>query len=131
MGVLAIIASILSHALRDASSLHGRPLAPGANVQPLHSAIDHERLPMDVRLEVPIGAPLREADVMSKALRLTTNVTLASHAAPFRRFVHVADVWRSAAGSTVHNHAKQDADWTAFSQAPMLARPRGRGQPVD
>ena len=72
----------------DFSSLQGRRLlaalaqrahATGADIHAELDAVHHQALALDVRLEGAVGAPLREADVVSEGFGFSTEIALPGH----------------------------------------------------
>src|SRR5262249_19094599 len=73
-----------ARSLRHATTFHRGAHAARADVEPNRLAVENEALPVDVRLECPIGPPLRMADVVSKTLGLAADLTLPGHSgSPF------------------------------------------------
>ena len=61
------------------AALLGGAHAPGTDMNAHQLAADQEALSLHIGTKVTVGPPLRVADIMSETLRLSANVTLASH----------------------------------------------------
>jgi hypothetical protein len=64
---------------RLATALLGGAHAPRADIEAHQLVTDQEALSLHIWTKVTVGPPLRVADIMSETLRLSANVTLASH----------------------------------------------------
>jgi len=61
------------------AALLGGAHAPGTDMNAHQLVADQEALSLHIGTKVTVGPPLRVADIMSETLRLSANVTLASH----------------------------------------------------
>lgn len=78
--------------LCDATALERGAHAARADVEANRLAVQNQALPVNVRLEGAVGAPLRMADVVSKALGLAADLTLPGHrGSPFQLLIQ--QVW--------------------------------------
>lgn len=82
VGTLSLSSYIGTGDLGDAVGFHRRTLAAGADSYSLHPAVDHQALAVHIGLEIAVGAPLREANIMPKRFGLPANLTLPGHGNP-------------------------------------------------